>query len=279
MNFIELIFTIEPLEPGRDILMAELAEVGFDSFEYTSDGLKAYCEDIGYHHEEVIEIVDRYSDAFRISWRKGEIESINWNEEWEKNYAPIVIDNRCSIRAPFHSPRPDLEYDLVIEPKMSFGTAHHDTTALMLRWLLDMDLKNKKVLDMGCGTGVLAIFAHIRGASFIMAVDNYIWACTNTKENAARNGADFIQVLHGDVKLMDEITEDFDLILANINRNVLLDDMPAYISRMAPKGLLLLSGFFIEDEPVLSGLAEKNGLRKKAILEQNNWSSVCYEKA
>ncbi|MFO7722388.1 MAG: 50S ribosomal protein L11 methyltransferase [Bacteroidales bacterium] len=274
MKYTEAVFKIDPPDPGREIIMAELAEVGFESFEYTDDGLKGWAPEEAFSLSAVNEIAERYASLCKVTFTYGDITPVNWNEEWEKNYAPVVIDGRCGIRAPFHPPFTALDFDIVIEPKMSFGTAHHSTTALMTGWLLDMDLKGKTVLDMGCGTGVLAILAALKGAGKIVAIDNYIWAYENTVENCARNGAGHIKAIHGDVTALRGMENQFDLILANINRNVLLDDMGAYAACLRPDGMLLMSGFFAEDEEALRQQADAHGLEFLDSRHQEQWSSV-----
>lgn len=277
MNYKEALFKVEPAEPGNEILIAELAEAGFESFEITSEGLKAWISEPNLNPELVIEIIERYEGVLRVEYAFGDIETINWNEEWEKNYSPVVICNRCGIRAPFHPERPDLEFDIVIEPKMSFGTAHHNTTALMIEWLLETDVEGLSVLDMGCGTGILAILAALKGAVEVVAVDNYVWAYENTIENAERNAVDNIKAIHGDVVSLKELPDKFHLILANINRNVLLEDMNEYLSSMRNEGRLLMSGFLAEDAPCLEAEAERLGLTKVGVKVANNWYSLLFK--
>jgi ribosomal protein L11 methyltransferase len=274
MKYTEAVFTIYPPDPGREILMAELAEAGFESFEFSDEGLKGWAPQEDFNEEAINEIVERYSDRFSISFTWGEITPLNWNEEWEKNYASVVIDGRCGIRAPFHPPVPHLNFDIVIEPKMSFGTAHHSTTALMIRWLLELDVTGKRVLDMGCGTGVLAILAALKGAGDVVAIDNYVWAYENTIENCERNGVGKIEAIHGDVNALTAIDKPFDLILANINRNVLVEDIKHYAQYIDQGGMLLMSGFFIEDEEIIRDEALKHGLEYLDAKHQEQWSSV-----
>jgi ribosomal protein L11 methyltransferase len=199
------------------------------------------------------------------------IEQVNWNEEWEKNFNPIDVDGIVSIRAPFHQ-NPHLKYDIVIEPKMSFGTGHHETTHMMIQHLLEVDLKDKKVLDMGSGTGILAIFAEMRGAKPVDAIDIDEWCFENSIENVERNNCENISIYQGDVELLKE--KNYDLIIANINRNVLLADMAQYAKCLNFKGILLLSGFYIEDIQVLKEETIKYGLEIIAQKERNNWASL-----
>lgn len=278
MQYTEAVFTVEPREPWTEILIAELAEIGFESFEPTPEGVKGYAKDEDFDPEALALMLERYQDLFSVTCNYGKIEPVNWNEVWEKNYAPVVINDQCGIRAPFHAPRTDLQYDILIEPKMSFGTAHHDTTALMIRWLLKTEVQAFAVLDMGCGTGVLAILAAMKGAGPVLAMDNYIWAYDNTIENVRRNGLFNVEVIHGDASTLSGINRSFDLILANINRNVLIEDLAVYVQKMNPGGLLILSGFFKEDESALLERAQEAGLRRVDAMYQNQWASVCYQK-
>lgn len=277
MNYIEAVFTLSPPDPAREIMVAELAETGFESFENTPEGIKAWVPETLLDAVAVEEIIARYGNHFSVSWQYEIMQQVNWNEEWEKNYEPVLISDRCLIRAPFHPRSGNPEFDIVIEPKMSFGTAHHDTTKLMIGWLLDMDLEGKALLDMGCGTGVLAILASLKGASSVTAIDNFEWAWANTLENAARNGIGNLHAIHGDAFALNELTMDFDLILANINKNVLLEDMPVYIRKLRKGGSLLISGFFPGDEPELDEKANSMQLTKIATVAMNQWSSVLYK--
>lgn len=278
LQYTEAIFEVSPPDPGREILTAELAELGFDSFEHTANGLKAWIITSKYDAIALSEMVQSYQGILQVAFTCGEVEPVNWNEEWEKNYAPVVIAGQCSIRAPFHDPRPDLPYDIVIEPKMSFGTAHHDTTSLMIQWLLELNPEGMVVADMGCGTGVLAILAALRGAREVTAIDNYVWAWDNTIENAQRNHIQNLIAIHGDVNALNEASGPFDLFLANINRNVLLDDMKHYLPAINGDGLLIVSGFFEEDAPILIREALKYNLSTVGEKYQNGWASVCFKK-
>jgi ribosomal protein L11 methyltransferase len=278
MQYTEAVFTVDPREPWTEILIAELAEIGFESFEPTPEGVKGYAKDEDFDADAIASMLERYRELVRVTYNYGKVETVNWNEVWEKNYAPVVIDDQCGIRAPFHAPRPDLRYDILIEPKMSFGTAHHDTTALMIRWLLKTEVMASAVLDMGCGTGVLAILAAMKGADPVLAMDNYIWAYDNTIENIRRNGLSNVEAIHGDASTLSGMQHSFDLILANINRNVLLEDLSVYVQKMNPGGRIILSGFFREDEPALLERAQEEGLKRVDALYQNQWASVCYQK-
>ena len=274
MNYIEYDFTVSPLEMGSEILIAELAEVGFDSFVDTPMGIKAYIPKDSWNEHILQDIYLLSNPEFTISYQIKEIEQVNWNEEWEKNFSPIVVEDLCTVRASFH-PVPNTRYDIVITPKMSFGTGHHETTYMMLQQLLFLSLEGAKVLDMGCGTGILAIMAALRGARDITAIDIDPWCVENATENVQQNNCSFIIIKEGDVSLI--AGEQYNLILANINRNILLSDIPAYAQALLPEGLLLVSGFYIEDLPVIQECAEAVGLRYISYIERNRWVSAKFQ--
>ncbi len=276
MNYIEYNFTIQPLEPATEILIAELGEVGFESFVENETGLLAYIQQDQWHEQLLEGIQILASDEFEISYSHNIIEQVNWNEEWEKNFSPIEVDGLVSIRAPFH-PNPNLKFDIVIEPKMSFGTGHHETTYMMIQHLLEVDLQDKKVLDMGSGTGILAIFAEMRGAKYLDAVDIDEWCFENSIENLERNFCTNISVYQGDVTFLEN--RKYDVIIANINRNVLLADMHQYAACLSSGGVLLLSGFYTEDIPILEAETSKYGLNIVSQKVRNNWASLKLIKA
>ena len=215
------------------------------------------------------------SDEFEIEYDFHEVAQTNWNEEWEKNFEPIQVDDLVSIRAPFHE-NPHLKYEIIIEPKMSFGICHHETTHMMIQHLLELNLENKKVLDMGCGTGILAIFAEIKGAKPIDAIDIDEWCYTNSIENIERNNCSNITVYRGDASLLT--TQKYDVIIANINRNILLEDMKTYATSLDTNGILLLSGFYGEDLILIDEEASKNQLKHQKTIKRNQWISVNYLK-
>lgn len=275
MNYIEYDFTVSPTEMGAEILMAELAEVGFDSFEDTPTGIKAYIPKNSWNEQILQDIYLLSNPEFTISYQITEIEQVNWNEEWEKNFSPIVVENLCTVRANFH-PVPNTRYDIVITPKMSFGTGHHETTYMMLQQLLPLSLEGAKVLDMGCGTGILAIMAALRGAHDITAIDIDPWCVENATENVQQNNCSFITIKEGDVSLI--AGEQYNLILANINRNILLSDIPAYTQALLPQGLLLVSGFYEEDLPAIKEKCQKVGLTYLSHIERNRWVSAKFQR-
>ncbi len=272
-TYIAYHFIINPLQPARDILVAELGTLEFESFRETESGLSAYIPKSEWRADILKEVYILQNDAFTISYKEEEIEPINWNEEWEHNFEPIEIEETVSIRAPFHESG-KLKYNIIIEPKMSFGTGHHETTHLMVQHLLQTDLENKKILDMGCGTAVLAILAELRGAKELDAIDIDPWCYENSIENIARNNCTSIRVYQGDAALLKN--KNYDVIIANINRNILLQDIVTYNSCLAKNGVLLLSGFYKDDIPTIDAETKKNGLKKESILERNNWVAVKY---
>ena len=271
--YIAYTFTITPKEPATEILIAELGSVGFESFVENENGLIAYIQQVDWNEHMLDDIYALKSDEFSISYKKELIEQTNWNKEWEKNFNPIQVDDLVSIRAPFHE-NPNLEYDIVIEPKMSFGTGHHETTHMMIQHLLDLDLNNKKVLDMGCGTGILAIFAEMKGAQPIDAIDIDSWCYENSVENCERNHCTHISVYEGDASLLKN--KKYDLVIANINRNILLNDIQIYSSCLNDKGVLLLSGFYKEDIPIIDAETSKYNLRLDKNIVRNNWVALKY---
>jgi len=273
LNYLEYNFTVSPLAQARDILLAELAELGFDSFVEIEDGLLAYIVVDKASEEALHRIYALQNPDFQISWTVKEIEQQNWNEEWEKNFHPIAIDQICRVRAPFHEAK-TFSYEIIIEPKMSFGTGHHETTYMMLKLLLEEDLRDKKVLDMGCGTGVLAILTEMRGAREINAIDIDEWSVVNAMENIERNDCEKVHVELGDASLLRGRT--YDLIIANINRNILLKDISFYTSCLNKKGVLLLSGFYLSDLDMISTKCSSYNLRFEKNLEKNNWVAAKY---
>ncbi|HTO36030.1 MAG TPA: 50S ribosomal protein L11 methyltransferase [Flavobacterium sp.] len=268
-------FTIEPKETGSEILIAELSEKPFESFSETEFGISAYIQKEFWKDDMFNDLFILQSPEFKLSYTKEEIEPVNWNEEWEKNFEPINVDGICYIRAPFH-PKTDAKYDIVIEPKMSFGTGHHETTHMMIQHLLETDLQDKKTLDMGCGTAILAILAEMKGAKPIDAIDIDNWCYLNSIENSERNNCQNIKVYEGDASLLSG--HKYDVIIANINRNILLQDIQTYSTCLNQNGLLFLSGFYTEDIPVIDENCMKNGVKFAKKLTKNNWASLKYVK-
>lgn len=275
VNYIGYTFKVSPKEPATEILIAQLGFAGFESFVENEDGVTAYIQENDWNSTILNDIQILNSNEFEISYKEEVIEQTNWNREWEKNFNQIQVDDLVSIRAPFHE-NPNLKYDIVIEPKMSFGTGHHETTHMMVQQLLELDLTNKKVLDMGCGTGILAIFAEMKGAKPIDAIDIDNWCYENSLENVERNKCKHITVYEGDASLL--IDKKYDVIIANINRNILLNDMEAYMKCLNEKGIILFSGFYREDIPIIEAEVSKYGLTLDKTIERNNWVSLRYLK-
>lgn len=271
--FLEFKFTVNPLQPAVDILIAELAALGFDSFLETQDGLLAYVKKELWNPADLRNVHILANEGFDIVYEISEIEQLNWNEQWEKNFDPINVDNQCVVRAPFHE-KQDVAYDIVITPKMSFGTGHHETTHMMLQLVLTLDFNDKSVLDMGCGTGVLAILAAMKGARSVDAIDIDNWSYRNALENVSGNDCEQIKVLEGDVNLLTD--QHYDIILANINRNILLSDISVYVRHLNKDGVLLLSGFYKEDITLISKECKTHGLSFQENLEKNNWVASKY---
>lgn len=274
--FLEIEFTIEPADPGRDILLATLDVEGYDSFEETTEGLKAYILEEDFDESRMKELSIMNSSDFKIDYQIGKLENKNWNEVWESNYEPIDLDGQVYIRAPFHSSNSEYPIEIIIEPKMSFGTGHHQTTRLMSRLILKMQLEGKKVLDMGTGTGVLAILAEIQKAKEIVAIDNFEWAVENTVENAEKNNCTKITTLQGDADSLKNLS--FDVVLANINRNVLLEDMKTYIDTLSVGGELVLSGFFEVDFDLLNDEAVHHKMELVNKTGEDRWLACHYRK-
>ncbi len=278
-NYLEFDFTIValgemPQSIGGELLIAELGAVGFESFLETEKGITAYIPEVDFQEALFEEVSLLEMPAFDIKHTSKVIEQVNWNEEWEKNFNPIIVADQCSVRAPFHE-QPATKYDIVIEPKMSFGTGHHETTHMMIQHLLEQDVTDRKTLDMGCGTGVLAILAEMRGAKPIDAIDIDNWCYLNTQENIVRNEAKHITAYEGDANLL--MGRQYDVIIANINRNILLNDMPIYASCLNKNGDLFLSGFYQEDLEIISKACQQVGLQFITNFEKNNWIAAHYK--
>jgi ribosomal protein L11 methyltransferase len=272
MRTIGYFFEITPVQPGADILVSELAELDFESFVETNSGLEAYVPEELDREDRVKEILDTYASLGIKGYRRESIEKENWNATWESRYEPVFVGNEFVVRAPFHPSFPNFKTEICILPQMSFGTGHHETTYLMLSLMAQGDLHGVRVLDMGCGTGVLAIAAKLRGAQRALAIDIEDWAYRNTMENAALNKVG-IEVRLGDASLLNQESE-FDLVLANINKNVLLHDLEFYHQHLAGDGRLMLSGFFTSDLDAILTKAESLGMSQTRMQEKNSWVAV-----
>lgn len=283
MKYIEYTFTTQPSNSiVHDVLSGILAEIGFDSFVQSDNGeepLKAYIKKEADNAELVREAIAEFPlPETTISFTKEEAEDKDWNEVWEQNYfQPLVIDNRCVIASTFHKDVSEAEYRITIDPRMAFGTGHHATTSQMIGQILDNNMKDLEVLDMGCGTGILAILARMRGAAHCVAIDNDEWCVSNTLENISLNGVDNIEVVEGDAAALQKYNK-FHVVIANINRNILLADMHHYVDHMLSGSLLFMSGFYTEDVAVIRQEAERLGLTFVECRSQDNWACVKFEK-
>lgn len=276
MKYFEVTFTAQPCnEIITDVLSALTAEVGFESFVECEGGLQAYVQQTLFDEEALKTVLADFPiPDTEISYVIREPEDKNWNEEWEKNFfQPIVIENRCVIHSTFHKDYPEAEYDIVINPQMAFGTGHHETTSSILGELLDADLKGKSVLDMGCGTSILAILASMRGANPVTAIDIDDWCVNNSRDNIKLNHIDNITVELGDASLLAN-KQPFDVIIANINRNILLNDMAAYANCMHSESEIYMSGFYVQDIQAIREKAESLGMEFVHHREKNNWAAV-----
>lgn len=272
--YLEFSFKIAPLQPWSEILMAQLIEIGFDSFTEEFDGILGYIPEESFNEDSLKSLPLMSSPEVEISYTYQQMPNINWNEEWEKNFSSINIEEKVLIRAEFHEPRPDL-HEIIIQPKMSFGTGHHPTTHLMIQQMLNMDFTGKKVLDMGCGTSVLAIYAKQRGASEVTAIDIDEWSVENSIENAERNSVQ-LNISQGTAESLG--AESYDIILANINRNILISDIPTYVSVLKDKGQLLLSGLCFFDVEDILQVCNEQGLKLTHQQQREEWCSLLLEK-
>lgn len=280
MKYIEVTITLSPTDPASDILIDLLGNEGpYDSFVETPDGLKAYVPADNFDEQWLQQQLLEVADFCQATYTFEAMPDKNWNEEWEKQHKPVLVEadngKRLWVRAPFHEHRTDVDWELEIEPKMSFGTAHHQTTYMMLSYLSELPVQGLKVLDMGCGTAVLALLAKVRGASYVEGIDIDEWAYNNAMENAERNNAQ-LTIRIGDASLLGDTQ--FDLIIANINRNILLNDMAAYVGVLNPGGTLLLSGFYESDVPALQAHALSLGLQLQETKVRQTWAALRFVK-
>lgn len=243
MKYIQVTFSFKAIEAyQQDLLIAELGDIGFNTFEEQEGGFLAFIEMNAYNEDSLKNVLKEFESDFDSTYVVTEIEGKNWNEEWEKNFEPLIVGDQCYVRATFHEARPEYEYEIVIDPKMAFGTGHHQTTTMMMQYILETDVANKEILDMGCGTAILAILAAKKGASKLVAIDNDEVCYLSAIENAALNGITNMDALCGGKEVIPSTT--FDIILANINRNILLDQIPGYAGVLKPDGSIFFSGFY-----------------------------------
>jgi len=273
LNYIQIVFRLGTVEEyQKDVFIDALAFSGFDTFEDSHEGFSAYISEADFNQGALEKVVSSFESSFPISWSKNIIAQKNWNEVWESNFSPLVIADKCYVRATFHDSRPEFEHEIVIDPKMSFGTGHHQTTSMMMEFVLEQDVNKKRVLDMGSGTGILAILASKLGAEDITAID-YDPVCYDSMiENSKLNETPFTEIICGSKEVIPDKL--FDLILANINRNILLDHIASYSRVLCKGGLLILSGFFIEDLDSITDAAGKEGLFLTGHKVSENWCAA-----
>ncbi|MGL5682278.1 MAG: 50S ribosomal protein L11 methyltransferase [Marinifilaceae bacterium] len=282
MQYKEITVTLTPYsEAIADALIGEFSTIGFDGFYNTENGFVAYIPTSDFK-PEAIETLDYWnliSTTHTLSWTEQTIEDQDWNAVWESNFSPITIDNTIMVRAGFHEPNPQAQYDIVIDPKMSFGTGHHSTTALVLRTLLqkESEIKGMRVLDMGCGTGILGIMASLLGAKEVLGIDIDEWAYNNAIENIKTNEVPNMTIKIGDASLLAN-EQPFDVVLANINRNILLEDMKHYVAVMHPGSLIIFSGFYEQDLDKIKEEADKQGLSFDQYMENEEWVAATFYK-
>lgn len=275
MSYTEISFTIQSEEDFvKDLLIQSLADIGFDSFEESENGFKAYISQDHFSKKKLEEVIQDHKPAFTFDYTIQEIAATNWNEEWEKNFQPVIIGADCYVRATFHPAQPSFRYEIIIDPKMAFGTGHHETTSQMGAYLLQTEVTGLSVLDMGCGTGILAILAAMKGANPITAIDIDEICVSSTRENASLNKMESMEILLGGAELLEG--KKFDIIFANINRNILLADMAAYRKTLTKQGQLFLSGFYTEDLPAITSAAENLNLKYISHTVKNNWVAAAF---
>lgn len=274
MAYLAYHFNVSPLQPGSEILIAIIADFGFDTFDYSDVGFIAYIK------EELatnLNFTDLKFDDFIYSIQIEKIKTINWNAEWEKNFNPVLVDDLLFIRAPFHEKNISFKHEIVIMPKMSFGTGHHQTTRLVCKEMFSADFLNKRVLDMGCGTGILAILSKKLGAKEVIGIDIDEWSVENSIENCSVNKFPEIQIKLGNVDLLKNESS-FDIILANINKNILKNDIQSYSQKLNTTGKLFISGFFTTDIKEINDVAKLSNLNLILSSNENEWAMMVFDK-
>lgn len=279
MDYLQTTVTVTPFHSdAAQVLMSLMADVGYESFEETSTGFDAYIPAKSLNKDELASIILPF-EGISFSYIHTHLETKNWNEEWERNFfQPIAVGNQVVIRSPFHKEYPAMPIEVIIAPKMAFGTGHHETTSMMIEHILEMDMHGKRVLDMGCGTGILGILASMKGAGEVVGIDIDDWCVDNSRENCEINNIKNMQLIQGIAESLEEL-KPFDIILANINRNILLNDLPSYVKKLKNKGEIILSGFYQTDLEVIDKCIGTLHLTKIKEKENNKWVAIAYEKS
>jgi len=276
MEYTEVDIRLKSVNPFADIIVARLNEIDFESYAEDENGIKAYVQTLLLNENAVKEIISEVAELCELTFSISKVKQENWNKQWESNFEPVVINDKCVIRAHFHQPIPDVDLEIIITPKMSFGTGHHETTSLVMSEMFSLDFNNKSVLDMGCGTGVLAILASKLGANSLVGIDFDEWAVENAEENSVLNSIDNIDYIHGDADAIGDAT--FDIIVANINRNIILQDIEKYVGAMNEKSEIIFSGFLKEDIPLILEKSEQLGLDLVVSKNKNKWQMLHLKK-
>lgn len=279
MQYIQVTFSFTAIEEyQQDLLISELAEIGFNTFEDTENGFSAFIDQDSYSQQQLVDSLLQFKDDFQYTYTVTEIAAENWNEEWEKNFEPLIIDESCYVRATFHPSQPEYTYEIVIDPKMAFGTGHHQTTTMMMRYILETDVSGKVILDMGCGTGILAILAAKKGAKQLTAIDNDDVCYLSAIENSTLNNIHNITALCGGKEVIP--AEQYDIILANINRNILLDQIPVYAKVLKAGGDIFFSGFYeTPDLQLIKEACEQLNIQYRTHKKIGEWVAAHFTKA
>ncbi|MGA9649296.1 50S ribosomal protein L11 methyltransferase [Pedobacter sp.] len=278
MQYIKAIFKFKSIEEyQQDLLISDLADTGFDTFEDSENGFTAFVIKENFNEQDLIGLLANYAEDFTAEYILEDVADENWNAEWEKNFNPLIIDDVCYVRATFHEPQPSYPYEIVIDPKMAFGTGHHQTTTMVMQYILAADVKDKDILDMGCGTGILAILAAKLGAKTLMAIDYDDICYESTLENAALNNVENLEALCGSKEVIPN--EEYDIILANINRNILLDQIGRYAEVLKAEGKIFFSGFYLDpDLSMITAECAKYGIKYVDHKQNGDWVAAQFEK-